>query len=738
VVELRVHGISGARAEDILDRPIVTRVAGDDHAGFYRPRPGLGDPTGPAGVTLEAYRWGNLTAGTAARTMSFLLLLPFMLSNIAIWTRPSAPGPGNTVQALCRVLAATLTALIVLAVVGASVDLIGWQCAGYAACTSGREYLSWLAPIPVGPRLALLSAVPIAGIWFVWWLGARAARGNEGYWYKSDRSGRRDRLDEPGFWDRDGHLAGLRSIHVAVALGVLDASMLVAFASSGGASLAVVLCALVAITLAICLALLCAPVPPGSGVGRRWSQAARRIRTAAIALSVVTIGYAIVSRPEAVTGGLPGFAPMSTGLFVGQTVLLVALAVVVLREQHKATGRWSLMPAMVAPLFNSAAVSLGAAFATALVYRLADFLDRGAVPSPVGPEQAGAPPLEPPITYRWAALGAVAAVVVAAVIGLSWNRLHRFGRARQAAEIVRRDFPRVPKEAGSRIQEVQKAIARSEGPEHLTPLLIGYLILSLLSLAAAALELADLGPFDLERRFDGPGSPLIWITAYLTDVGTYLIGLLAITLVVVGVLAYRSPHLRRLVGVLWDLGTFWPRVAHPFAPPCYAERAVPELARRIRALARGGPVLVSGHSHGSVLAAAAILRLPSNTLARVGLLTSGSPLRRLYGLLTPAYFGDDVMREVGERVGWRWRNLWRHTDPICGPIFSSRKPGEALTSAGPAGNVDRRLRDPRGVTIDPMDTVPPPIEGHWPYHTDRQYEEAVAEVARMLQTVTRR
>ncbi|RQW97270.1 hypothetical protein DLJ60_03085, partial [Micromonospora chalcea] len=33
-VELRVHGVSGASAETIVDHPIVVRVAGDRHAGF--------------------------------------------------------------------------------------------------------------------------------------------------------------------------------------------------------------------------------------------------------------------------------------------------------------------------------------------------------------------------------------------------------------------------------------------------------------------------------------------------------------------------------------------------------------------------------------------------------------------------------------------------------------------------------------------------------------------------------
>lgn len=87
VVELRVHGVSSAGAEQVLDRPNVRQVAGDRSGGFYRPRPGYPDTTGAAGVLLEAYRWRDLS-GTAIRMLSLVFLLPFMLCNMAIWTRP--------------------------------------------------------------------------------------------------------------------------------------------------------------------------------------------------------------------------------------------------------------------------------------------------------------------------------------------------------------------------------------------------------------------------------------------------------------------------------------------------------------------------------------------------------------------------------------------------------------------------------------------------------------------------
>ncbi len=83
----------------------------------------------------------------------------------------------------------------------------------------------------------------------------------------------------------------------------------------------------------------------------------------------------------------------------------------------------------------------------------------------------------------------------------------------------------------------------------------------------------------------------------------------------------------RRSGMLWTLGMFWPRAVQSSAPPCYAERAVPELARRITVLTdRGHRVLIAAQSHGSVLAVASILQLPPHVLDKVALLTHGSPL----------------------------------------------------------------------------------------------------------------
>ncbi len=106
----------------------------------------------PDGPVPEAYVWGNLTSGRASRAL-WLLLLPFMLVNIAYWMRPGEPGgrppaawaplvADSVYGSAVRLLALCLTALLTLAAAGVGMDLIGWQCAGYGArCAELRPLL---------------------------------------------------------------------------------------------------------------------------------------------------------------------------------------------------------------------------------------------------------------------------------------------------------------------------------------------------------------------------------------------------------------------------------------------------------------------------------------------------------------------------------------------------------------------------------------------------------------------
>ena len=204
--------------------------------------------------------------------------------------------------------------------------------------------------------------------------------------------------------------------------------------------------------------------------------------------------------------------------------------------------------------------------------------------------------------------------------------------------------------------------------------------------------------------------PLGW-TRDVATASMYLVVGMSAGLILLGSQIRRSEKARKAVGVIWDLTTFWPRAAHPLAPPCYAERVVPELHIRTRwALdkqhAMPNQVVVSGHSQGSLIVLAMVSRLNPVHLSRVRMITYGSQIRALYGRIFPRVFGPeaigyepttgqpsltdafpDVPRPAGtvpgpphpapdtfrarlRNAGGEWVNLFRRTDPLGWRVFS--------------------------------------------------------------------
>ena len=110
--ELRVHGVSGTTPETILAFPILKRVAGDERAGFYRRwYPGGRSADFGEQGRLEAYSWGGLTSGPAARA-AWLLVLPLMLVNLAHWMLPAMPVDPSRRQLLAGHVSAVLLRLL--------------------------------------------------------------------------------------------------------------------------------------------------------------------------------------------------------------------------------------------------------------------------------------------------------------------------------------------------------------------------------------------------------------------------------------------------------------------------------------------------------------------------------------------------------------------------------------------------------------------------------------------------
>jgi hypothetical protein len=170
----------------------------------------------------------------------------------------------------------------------------------------------------------------------------------------------------------------------------------------------------------------------------------------------------------------------------------------------------------------------------------------------------------------------------------------------------------------------------------------------------------------------------------------------------------RRPNERRIVGILWDVLTFWPRRFHPFGVRPYAERAVPEIETRLVRLVRHHRhrVMLSCHSQGTVLGYAALVQLPDDVVREVAYLTYGAPLRQLYEMAFPAYFSkQDYARlrarlfDDGESPAPSWRSFYRLTDYIGTTVFEDPTLEDAVPdpATGPEISdlpLDRPLGDP--------------------------------------------
>ncbi|MQA97119.1 MAG: hypothetical protein GEV11_21660 [Streptosporangiales bacterium] len=743
VLELRIHGVNGTPAADILGSHPTHRTAGDDLAGFYR-RGSRADPVDPR-VTREAYAWGNMTSGGATRAL-WLLLLPFSLANLALWMRPrltrhgdSAPIRlvGRVYDAAARFIALGLTATLILATAGMSMDLAAWQCAGEGrecgASTGWLRFMTtdgawWEQP---GRRLVVAVLVPLALVGLLWFLSRRTWRQ-----YESLPASGGTPEDTPlplahgGFWDGRRLVGRLRALHIAIAIGMLALQLTLptyeADAATGGpagfgsALLAVLTAAMVLAGLAAALE----RSRPGPAATTALRVAAHGARNVVIAAGVVAIGYAALSRPEwESTGQLPGLSRLINWLLGAEAValLVLILAALVLRVSSRSAAPVAMF-GLVGPITAAFGLFLGAAFSASITYRAADWLDCAPPPGRLlGSSGCGA--LSPPQVYAWAQLGfsaeTLAAVVAALVVGACF--LIRRGRAR--AE-VRRRYPEADGGPEVRTHHIAATHASASLTE-LLPYVMGLLVVTPIVFGALAIgfapeETAAPATAIAAGLADEAGGVVRGGVGFLVSLGSWLIGAFLVGLVALGRAAYSSHRTRRIVGILWDLATFWPRSAHPLAPPCYAERTVPQLTTRVAHWVEDHPgVIISGHSQGSVLAAAVVWQLPSRARERVHLLTHGSPLGRLYAKYFPAYFGPAQFSDLGSRVRG-WTNLWRLTDPIGGAVTL------------PAGRVQPRaepLTDPASYGCPPGEVTFPKIQGHGDYTDDPVYLELVNAAA---------
>jgi hypothetical protein len=758
--ELRVHGVSGTSAETILAHPLLKRVAGDRRAGFYRRwYPGGRSADLKADRRLEAYSWGGLTSGSAGRA-AWLLLLPLMLVNLAHWMLPAVPADGSRRQVLAghvaavllRLMGLVLTVTMLLTAVLVAVDLVGWQCGRLQRCATSTPLFTVFAEgylSTPGRRIAVTAAVPLLVIMLVGMVGRRSPRTTEPAPDDTVQHADIQPLARRHFWRGNPGMPMLRTTHVAAATALLAAQVAwpaTRLAANGAAQVLGAIICLASLAIFMYAAVL---VAAEAVTGRSASEAAQQQAPPLISAAGATfarrlaLGLLLAATIYSAwgwdrwqdTGRLPGLRPMILTSFAAGVAVLVLMAVAVAAQRPWEQGDGEFRVAMRGlggPAVATIAFLIAGGFSAGIAYRVAELLGYpvlsqvtaardiavdqavAADPSRSFEDRVAAAtdeiPMVLPPSFAWAGAAAavitVAVLVIAVVVALGVRG--RLGTL--AAEILRARST----EAGDRtasdpvIRRIASTVAWASLTDGLGRI-VGRVVMAAGVVLLAGLVVYAAGPENWRFVEEPPLSTL-------TSFGTWIMGLFAIGLVVLAWNSYRRPALRRTVGILWDIGSFFPRAAHPLAPPSYGERAVPELAARVSALSESPSdrVVLSGHSQGSVLVAATVLALPAEATQRVDLLTHGSPLRRLYSRFFPAYLGADALRSVHAGVDGRWRNLYRETDPIGAWVL------DPMTIPDPP--VDRHLVDPR--------TLADEIAGHSDYWSDPGYARALKELAR--------
>ena len=208
---------------------------------------------------------------------------------------------------------------------------------------------------------------------------------------------------------------------------------------------------------------------------------------------------------------------------------------------------------------------------------------------------------------------------------------------------------------------------------------------------------------------------------------------------------------KRPLGLVWDLMAFLPRAAHPFAPPCYAERAVPELTDRINwwfirdghdfvggQRRRGTRVIVSAHSLGGVLAVASLLQLRWKSGTReIALLTYGSQLRAYFGRIFPELLGDPAIGIRRARAAVLFAaNPWKNEMGAGAPRDAATdQPAAAVDST--VGPALRREGVTRWISLwRPTDYLGFPVHSYDPDNGQDRLADELDRTGYLLDVVT--
>ncbi|MEP6853442.1 MAG: hypothetical protein ABJA87_12415 [bacterium] len=755
VLELRIHGVGGAPAEENLERPSTIQVAGDATAGFYRPW-SPGSPLAYLGPRREAYCWGKLNYRAASRAL-WLLLIPFMLVNVAQWALPSPWRTGDTearrglrltnswCRAALRLMGLVLTVAFTATAVTVLGNLLAWQAPYTQALPS---WLRWYGHWALGPRLAAALGVVLLAILGLYVASIRTASSYERFTAGADPDeDPRWPLTRPGFWNGARNVSRQRGCHVGAACAYVALIAALPGGSHDGAR--VLLLLLATAVLAVSALLIVSP-----WTDRRRITLANHFGPPDVLCAAVGIAGAVLATltcllrlwwvPERTTKTLPGDLAAQIVILWVEIGIVVVLAGLVAAQrpwhQPDVLGR-----GLAAPLFAGVAWLVSGVFGSAFTLTLANVL--GSPKAALGTLSGitATTTLYVPLTtyaYGFGFLITVATGVGLLVVALA-------AASRRTRQLADTDVRAVyPLDGPDVTRSARTVVAGLWARARLTDF-VAVALGSLTVLTGLAVVLYQ-SAASLQGGRHLPHALLIASTAgstlALAATGYFLVQLRS---------AFVNPTVRKRIGAIWDVGTFWPRACHPFAPPCYAERSIPEVVHRVRNVvgdlvstrepaplsdwdARAAaalseqhtPVLISGYSQGSPIAVAVAAQLPLSALERTALLTLAAPVRRLYGRTFPAYFGPGPLDVLLGRLGGagrpRWINLVRRSDYIGGWVRHPIPPG-----AGAAGPIDREILDPPVLWLD-SDPTAVPYHRHSDWFPDPQTRPAAATLMRDL------
>jgi len=703
VTELRVHGVGGTPPDAILGDLSPEQVSGDAIAGFYRSSDHRASDAGrDVDRHVEVYSWGGLTSQSKIRVL-WLVLLPFLFGNLAGWMC-SATTRNSTWRFRLHRLAAGLGSLALTVNAALIAVLISADVVAYQTARAGlARHQWWLAPLGwpfvtghPAREVMLGVLVPVLFVLALLWLASKTWR------YEAVRppyrvtAGHKEKprlvtaaalkagLADNEFWDGEGSVKLVTWLHLAVVAGFLAIVLGVTTKALTGSphviALGWIAIGVGAATVALAAGYVCLDAVDVLTDQLRGRLPYLLVPGAAALIAAGLFAWLQPGGPTPRAAGLPGMASVTgwTTLAIA-TVLAVALISMLLG-----------LPGSGGTLIGGPWVTLMLAFSVLNTVLLAAEIWVAHLVGPVTSSAADAvsrPQGKIYLPYLitsgvpllvWAAVLAVLLFgLIEAVRWLRSRQLHaETAREYQDLAAAFRDplteprkywywsglapFPPPGDESGDpgSGQDWQRTIARAQflgRASHDATWLLWAIIVGQLIMAVCVWQLHVQPP------------------VFIRNVGVLLAGLVLPAMMAFLYSAWNDPAKRRTIGVLWDVGTFWPRSYHPLSPPCYTERAVPELQRRMWWLHdNGGRVMLVAHSQGAVLATAALVQpgcRPGDD--RPALITFGSPACKLYSWGFPAYFDHKLLEPLNKGGTGRlndWRNFYYPTDPIGGSV----------------------------------------------------------------------